>query len=617
MNLLSLCHTTALFVSLWLIYLILFKNSKALSNWVCALFILCIAVWNFTFIFLQGPSSHDTAMFWLNISVIGWGSIGVLSLWLGLVLSKWDKILEKWYFYLIIFSIPIFFIYKQWTGYLVHDIIRQPYGWSPLWSESIWTRIFYAYLSLIPIITFFFGYNAIKKRNLQFEKKRIKLTITSGFIFFIFISLTDIVLPGLGIYGIPPVGALTALIMASIIIYGIKKYRLMTITPAYAASDILATMSDSLILISPDGSIIEVNNAALDLLGYKREEIIGSPATILFPEEIVKFQDKSDLSDRQQFFLLTKQREEIPVSFSASTMKDKTGELLGIVYVARDMREILMLQKKEKELKAEKAWTEALQEKALDLQEAYDKLRETQTQLVHSEKMAAVGQLAGGVAHEINNPLGVILGFAQSLVKRIKEDDYLYKPLKSIEREALRCRWLVGDLLTFSRVEKTMSEEIDINQAIDETLSFIEARAKIQNITIFKEYGKGLPRIFANKNQIQQVVVNLCNNAIDAMSDGGNLRLLTREEGDCISVAVSDTGKGISEEVKKHLFEPFFTTKEIGKGTGLGLSLCYEIIRNHNGAIEVKSEMNNGTVFTIKFPAGRTDNDVKLSGSGK
>ncbi|MDD5065898.1 MAG: ATP-binding protein [bacterium] len=233
-------------------------------------------------------------------------------------------------------------------------------------------------------------------------------------------------------------------------------------------------------------------------------------------------------------------------------------------------------------------------------------------QLFQSEKMSAIGQLAGGVAHEINNPMGVILGFSQSIAKRIKDDDPLYMPLKSIEREAIRCKKLIGDLLTFSRVSKTKTEMTDINKTIEETLSLIEAQAKVKDIEIIKKYGFNLPQITVNKNQIQQVIVNICNNAIDAIPKGGNLTITTQITTDkksaeisgkeFVVIGISDTGKGMTEEVKKHIFEPFYTTKEVGKGTGLGLSLCYEIIQKHRGTIEVESELGKGANFTIKLP---------------
>jgi signal transduction histidine kinase len=260
------------------------------------------------------------------------------------------------------------------------------------------------------------------------------------------------------------------------------------------------------------------------------------------------------------------------------------------------------MQEKEKAFAIEKARTQALQERAFELQEAYEKLRKAQSMLFQSEKMAAVGRLAGGIAHEINNPMGVILGFAQSIVARIKDNDPLYNPLKSIEREAVRCRKLVVDLLTFSRMGRVQAESIDINQTIDETLSLIESQSKLMNIKINKAYGTGLTHVRANKNQIQQVVVNICNNAIDAMPAGGIITITTKQEGRHIMMEIADTGKGMNEEVRKHMFEPFYTTKEVGKGTGLGLSLCFEIIQQHDGIIEFESEEGKGATFRVKIP---------------
>ena len=276
--------------------------------------------------------------------------------------------------------------------------------------------------------------------------------------------------------------------------------------------------------------------------------------------------------------------------------------------------------KRNKEMLEEtkKSDKDELEKSFKELRTAYIQLQSTQTQLIQSEKMAGIGQLASGVAHELNNPMGVILGFAQSVVKRIKEDDPLYMPLKSIEREAIRCKKLVGDLLIFSRTGDTYSEITDINKTIDEALSPIETRTKLKNIELIKEYGNNLPQIIINKNQIQQVIVNLCNNAIDAcqdMPEGGKITIRTKsplhpplikgEREGFIEISVTDTGTGIPEEIKQRMFEPFFTTKEVGKGTGLGLSLCYEIIRKYNGIIEVESPPEpgaKGTTFIVKLP---------------
>lgn len=226
--------------------------------------------------------------------------------------------------------------------------------------------------------------------------------------------------------------------------------------------------------------------------------------------------------------------------------------------------------------------------------------------MLQSEKMVAVGQLAGGVAHEINNPLGIILGFAQSVGKRIQAGDPLEMPLKTIEREAMRCTQLVRDLLTFSRAEKTEKEWVDLQEAIEGALSLVLAQSRVKGIELKRDLEANIPKVKANRVHIQQIVINLCNNAIDAMPGKGVLTIrmkhasLDKTKG--IRLDVEDTGQGIPEEIKSQIFNPFFTTKEVGRGTGLGLSLVYEIVQKHQGQITLDSKVGKGTTFHVFLP---------------
>ncbi len=230
------------------------------------------------------------------------------------------------------------------------------------------------------------------------------------------------------------------------------------------------------------------------------------------------------------------------------------------------------------------------------------------SRLYQSEKMAALGQLAAGVAHEINNPLGVILGFAQSLAFDLDDADPRLVALKSIEREAVRCRNLVQDLLVFSRQGKTVSEEFDFNENALSALNIIEAQARMRSVVIVKDLG-ALEPLYGDKAQLQQAIVNIGNNALDAMSDGGRLSVRTRQEGDGeqgrVVLEMTDTGAGIPEEIQAKIFDPFFTTKGVGKGTGLGLSLTYEIIQRHRGTIRVNSQVGKGTTVIVSLPLHR------------
>lgn len=417
MNILFLIQYTSSMFFLFLIIYVLYKNPKSMLNRTCSLLLGCFAIWNFSTAYYDIAKNEEIAMSWQNISSVGWCSFPAFSLWFALVFTRKEKILKKWYLYLIILIIMVSFIYKQWTGYLINDNIIEPYGWSNIWLTSIWSYIFYAYYFSFMFISISLGYFSIKKAKYSYEKKQAVIIVITGIIPIIMGAITDILLPNLNVNSIPQLGDVFSLIWAIGIVYAITKYRLMTLTPAYAASDILSTMSDSLILIDIEGKIIEVNHASLKLLGYTREEITGGPVKLFFKEDAIQFLNEKESFNKHNIFLHTKDGEDIPVSLSVSKMKDKEGNLLGFVGVARDMREILMLQNKEKELAAEKIRTEALHERAQELQEAYDKLKTAQVMLIQSEKMAAVGQLAGGVAHDSKQSHGRNTGICSKYYK--------------------------------------------------------------------------------------------------------------------------------------------------------------------------------------------------------
>ncbi|MCP3899952.1 MAG: GHKL domain-containing protein [Desulfobacteraceae bacterium] len=224
-----------------------------------------------------------------------------------------------------------------------------------------------------------------------------------------------------------------------------------------------------------------------------------------------------------------------------------------------------------------------------------------QQQLLHADRLATIGQLAAGVAHELNEPLGNILGLTQLSLKLPQMPDQAINDLCKIEDSVIYSREIIKKLMEFSRQSPLCKEEINLNEVIENNITFLEARCKKEGIEIIKRYTENIT-ITADSNQIKQVITNLTINAIQAMKNGGTLTISTRKNSKNVILSVEDTGEGILGENISKTFLPFFTTKDVGEGTGLGLSVVYGIIQSHNGDIKVSSEPGKGTIFEVYLP---------------
>lgn len=248
----------------------------------------------------------------------------------------------------------------------------------------------------------------------------------------------------------------------------------------------------------------------------------------------------------------------------------------------------------------------AFNEMALAIHERDDRLhRQTHEKLMRSDRLAMIGQLAAGVAHEINNPLGSILLFSRLTVQQLPAQGRARENLERIEKETKRCHAIVKSLLDFARERKPLVEAVDVNRLLDETLKLFEGQFLFQNIQVARDYDAKLATIPADQSQLQQVFMNIVLNAVDAMKGKGRLGIATKSndaEG-TVDIAISDSGPGIAPENLERVFDPFFTTKGVGHGTGLGLSVSYGIVQSHNGDIAVASEPGAGATFTISLPA--------------
>jgi signal transduction histidine kinase len=243
-----------------------------------------------------------------------------------------------------------------------------------------------------------------------------------------------------------------------------------------------------------------------------------------------------------------------------------------------------------------------------DLKQKMEELRSTQQQLVHTSKMAAIGELAANIAHEINNPLTSVLGYASHLLKSLDVPEQSRQKLRMMEQETLRVRKIIRNLLDFSRQRTSWIRPGDLAQPLKETVALLQGVAEAASVRIREEYPPSPVIVNMDQNEIKQVFINIMNNALQAMPNGGELRIRIDASRDQEAVVeFSDTGKGIAAENLPKIFEPFFSTKGNGDGTGLGLSISYRIIQGHGGRIEVESEVGRGSAFRVVLPPCEKD----------
>jgi two-component system NtrC family sensor kinase len=348
---------------------------------------------------------------------------------------------------------------------------------------------------------------------------------------------------------------------------------------------ILNSSADAIVFVDNDNHVQVWNRGAELLFGYTAEEMVGHTFRRLVPPEIdaeaelARIQGEAARKGFVRDYVatrITKDGRRVAVDITRTPVHSEKGEVIGSTVIIRDVT-------------AKMEWEQ---------------------RIYHTEKLASIGNLAAGVAHEINNPLAVMLGFTDLLLERARPGTPDYEDLQVIAESGKSARKIVENLLGFARVTEGLEDTVDVHHCIHTVAGIVKNTLMTAKVELVNEVPEGLPRVCGDSREYQQVVFNLINNSVAVMKDeGGTLTLAAEAEGDWVHLRVSDTGPGIPHRIKARVFDPFFTTKKVGEGTGLGLSLCYGIVTKYGGRISFTSssredapDQPSGTTFTVSMP---------------
>jgi|GEM_PF-51473 cobalamin biosynthesis protein CbiM len=392
------------------------------------------------------------------------------------------------------------------------------------------------------------------------------------------------------------------------------------------SENILRSMAEALIIVGVDGRIVGINDATTRLLGYRQEELAGQPLDRLVADE-----RRSDLVDDfiqkalagvavvdWEIGLHASDGKVIPVSVCVAGLKNGAGDRGDIIMSARDMRD----NQRVIELSLT---TDHLRQEIVERQKAESELRFSQAQLIQTSKLAAIGELASGIAHELNQPLMVIRSKNQLMQQRLRKNtltpEHMADAIEMVDRNTKRMMNIINHLRAFSRQsgksgQSDLTQELmQINKVIDDCFLLMGEQLRLRDIQIKKEFDPDLPKIKADGNRLEQVFLNLLGNARDAVmekrekcEDKENyqpeitIHTTTSDDKSHLVILISDNGCGIPSGMENTIFDPFVTSKEVGKGTGLGLSISYGIIKEHNGRLRVAKSSAEGTTFSVELP---------------
>jgi PAS domain S-box-containing protein len=537
---------------------------------------LCEVAWNLT----PDPQS---ALFWMRLSTAGWIFIGPVVL--HIVLSAFPRRRPALkHLMRALYAVSAILLIAGWTtDLLIVDAMAA--SWGNAYRVGPIYPFFYLATMAGVIPGVYIALSTYRGFVSQAERRQRPFALVGVLTPFFVASITDVLLPILDVQ-VPRLGTTSFAVLGAVAAANLVWYGHSFLSPGSFAEEILATLSDGVVLLYRSNRIRSANPAIARISGYSPAELTGMNLQKMLTGSLPSPGPDSEIGFETH--LIRSSGDRVPVSVATSELCDRHGLSIGLVVVVRDLREVYELRHR----------------------------------LVTSARLAAVGELAAGIAHEINNPIayvranltqlqdhwktvqGEVAGAGQSAALGetfCEADELLLESLEGVDRAAEIVRGVKG----FAHAGPSTRELTDINRLLDDVLRM--AAPELRNrVTIERCFSK-LQRVVCSPQELKQVFLNLVLNAGQALETSGNIWVSTEWEEDGVVVRVEDDGPGIPTEILDRIFDPFFTTKKVGEGTGLGLGIAYQIIRAHGGEISAASEPGRGAAFTVRLPAVPAD----------
>ena len=532
------------------------------------------AIWAFFEVVWNAADDPGVVLQLVKFSSLGWMAVGPLALHLFVELTgqpqrRFRRVLPALYA-----ASLLFFAIDLATPWMHAAVVRTSWGWGYRFGPAY--PPFYLFTVSCLSVGLVLGFREIRSSTSPGERRQARWLMLGIAVPLVVASATDGLLPLCG-YQPPRLGTASFAFLGATIAWGFYRHGYSMLVPGAFAAEILRILPDGVALLRLDGRIRSVNAGMAQLAGVDARSLEGCAITELLPEARLAH----DTTLHQQECALASRTGLLPVSVSTAVLRDKQSLPIGLVLVARDLREIASLR----------------------------------SRLVTSGRLAAVGQLAAGIAHEINNPIAYVranLGSLRELLATMADKRQVAETLQAALREGEelvdesldgveRVAAIVRDVKSFSHAGGGPREVVELIPLLDAVLRVAAPQLRYGG-RVERHYGE-IPPVLGDSQELKQVFLDLVLNASQAVAEQQAIRIETRREGDRVVVCVEDDGCGIPAELIGHIFDPFFTTRDIGEGAGLGLSIAYQIVRKHGGELSIDSVPGRGTRCRVELPA--------------